>query len=360
MVNPEPITENSDAAGSGKSGCFEVQISLAGMDPANVLDLILPAKLSGATVSQLLEHAFPSGEDGQRAVASMFDLRSNPDLPDIYAVFRDAFAESRKGRCTLSFTGGDGLDLDLSGLVSQQLGASGQSAVSRLTIQIKQRYRVIEDATQSGFWGSKEGLLAWLQSLTVLYFLDKHKVEIPAPLPCGAGPGFTAAVADLESKDLITCHQDTQTFGITEEGRVFIGRLLSETESYIDAYDHFKDTGFDLNGDTLDPSSVEFDTGRGVDLRVHMFEAEGLDPVRTVFLLRLYDGTLDDFVPSWQGLLDDESFFDGILEPVVNRFEVDQAAIGQILESGYVLLEERADRARELESQQEIIGRVWA
>jgi hypothetical protein len=30
-------------------------------------------------------------------------------------------------------------------------------------------------------------------------------------------------------------------------------------------------------------------------LRVQIFIAEGLDPVRTVFLLRLYDGTLDEF-----------------------------------------------------------------
>ncbi len=95
--------------------------------------------------------------------------------------------------------------------------------------------------------------------------------------------------------------------------------MLTETESYIDLYDHFKDTEFDLDLDT-----TEFDTGRGVDLRVQVFLAEGLEPIRTVFLLRLYDGTLDDFVSTWECLIDDESFFDGILEPVVNLCEVDE------------------------------------
>ena len=95
-------------------------------------------------------------------------------------------------------------------------------------------------------------------------------------------------------------------------------------------------------------------------MRVQAFQIEGLDPVRTVFLLRLYDGTLDGFVATWKGLIEDESFFDSILEPVVNRCEVDEAVIGQIVDSGYGFLEERAEHARELESRQGIIGRVWA
>ena len=77
-------------------------------------------------------------------------------------------------------------------------------------------------------------------------------------------------------------------------------------------------------------------------------------------MLRLYDGTLDDYVSTWQDLLDDEVFFDAILEPAVNRCEVNEASIGQILESGYVYLEERVERTRELTSQQEIIRTVWA
>ncbi|MCH8282503.1 MAG: hypothetical protein IIC96_17720, partial [Chloroflexi bacterium] len=418
---------------------FEVRVSLTGMDPDDGLSVVLPAKLADTTVSQLLDYTFPPGEEDRRAVASMFDLRANPDLPEIYAVFLDAFDEWRKGRCTLVFTGGDGQDLDLAGLVSRQLefssaeaeapangnppnpplsalpqkrpqrvtlslpkglpqvshaskilrcaqddsfGASSslpkgceggipragvesiskgdrQSPYPRLAIHIERQYRAMEYATQMGFWGSSEELLEWLRSLTILYFMDKHEAEIEVSPPSDIGPGLMAAAA-LHAKDLISCSQDTKTFGITEEGRGFLSRLLTETESYIDLYDHFKDTSFDLNGDAFEFDTINFDTGRGVDLRVQVFLAEGLDPIRTVFLLRLYDGTLDDSVSNWKSLIDDESFFDRILEPVVNRYEVDGTVIGQIVESGYDFLEERETRARELESQREIIGRVWA
>ena len=77
---------------------------------------------------------------------------------------------------------------------------------------------------------------------------------------------------------------------ITPAGRRFIGALLSETEACIDRFDVFKDVLWDS-----DTGSAEFDTGYGEDLRVQIFIAEGLDPARTVFLLRLYDGTLDEF-----------------------------------------------------------------
>ena len=446
MAYSDPTADNIAGNPMDRSGWFEVWVSLTGMDPDDVLSVCLPAELSGITVSQLLDHVFPPGEDEQRSVASMFDLRANPDLPEIYEVFLDAFDARRNGRCTLAFSGGDGVNLDLSGVVSRLLifssargmerareslpsvpigeqtlnchsekrgdEESGEGAPEqeggcatqppqiprgiypershraqadrpqvkgispvgiayipagvrqprypRLNIQIDQQYHAVEYATQTGFWGAKEDLLEWLQSLTFLYFLDKHEVEIPAPLPAVSGAGLTAAAARLQSKGLISTPGDSRSFVITEEGRGFIGRLLSETESYIDLYDHFKDTSIDPDGESLDEESVEFGTGRGVDLRVQVFLAEGLDPLRTVFLLRLYDGALDCFVPAWEPLIEEESFFDGILEPVVNCCEVDEALISEIVDAGYGFLEERAERHRELESQQEIIKRLWA
>ena len=384
MANPESIM--ADAAPS-RTGCFEVRVSLTGMGPDDSLSIVLPPEFAGGTLFQLLAYTFPPGEEERRAVALMFDLRANPDLPEIYAVFLNAFDEWRNGRCALLFSASDGQDLDLAGLVSRLievpsagalvpanenplsppfgneevrgfLRAGGedisegdrQSPYPRLAIQIEQQHWAIEYATRMGFWESKQELLEWLRLLTVLYFLDKHEVEIPAAPSSGSGPILMAAVGALQEKGLISCSLDSQRFDITEEGRGFISRLLTETESYIDLYDHFKDVEFDLDSDT-----IAFDTGRGVDLRVQVFLAEGLDPIRTVFLLRLYDGTLDDSISTWESFIDDESFFDSILEPAVNRCEVDETVIGQIVESGYGFLEEREERARELESQQEVI-----
>ena len=74
----------------------------------------------------------------------------------------------------------------------------------------------------------------------------------------------------------------------------------------------------------------------------------------------MYDGTLDAFASTWQESINDESFFDSILEPVVNRQGVDEALIDQIIGAGYVYLEERHQAARESAESEEIIQRVQA
>ena len=74
--------------------------------------------------------------------------------------------------------------------------------------------------------------------------------------------------------------------------------------------------------------------------------------------MRLYDGTLDDFISTWTSLIHREEFFDGILEPVVNRYDVEEALMGWIMENGYSYLEEQEEKARELEAQKEIMRRV--
>ena len=184
--------------------------------------------------------------------------------------------------------------------------------------------------------------------------MDKHEFSLSVSSLGANGQESMPAAAILQSKNLIAPSEETEAFVITEEGRRFIGRLLAETESYIDLYDHFKDTDFEY-----DTQEVEFDSCRGVDLRVQVFMAEGLDPIKTVFLLRLYDGTLDSFASTWPSLIDDEDFLDGILEPVVNRYQVDEALIDRIIQSGYGYLEERQERARQLETQRDIVRRVW-
>ena len=84
----------------------------------------------------------------------------------------------------------------------------------------------------------------------------------------------------------------------------------------------------------------------GVDLRVEAFLAEGVDPVRAVFLLRLYDGTFDHRLRDWQAAIEDEEFYEGVLEPVVNRQSANPSEMELVIEGGLSLLEERQEQAR--------------
>ena len=254
----------------------------------------LPQEFLEGTVAGLLDRVFPVGDEERREIADRFDRRGNPDLPDIFAVFLAALEEWRDWRCALEVSvGRRGVELDapVRDLLPEGAGAP------LLSLRLEQRYRPLEYAVRHGFWPDRSELLDWLRSLALLYFLDKHEVRLEVQPSRPSGPSLARALDALRSQELVAPELSGDSEGvpadegagsalaITPEGRSFIARLLAETESYIDLYDHFQDVLADPDGE-----AVEFGTGRGVDLRVQAYLTDGLDPIRTVFLLRLYDG----------------------------------------------------------------------
>jgi hypothetical protein len=340
-------------------GTFELHVALDGMDPEDGLRIQLPLPAAGSSLSDFLDQVFPEDEEQQQQVTSLLDVRANPDLPDIYETILDAFDEWRSGRSTLSFRNDTNQPLDLADPVTNHLQPNAETPPFRkgglggfppFRLHIHRDYQPLEYAIQQDFWDTKAELLEWLQTHTLLYFMDKHELRLQASPPGGVDHALLPIAQLLQAQELIALSQETNTFAITREGRRFIGRLLAETESYIDLYDHFKDTAFEADADV-----VEFDTGHGADLRVMVFIAEGLDPIRTLFLLRLYDGTLDAFASTWQEFIGDESFFAGILEPVVNRQDVEEPLLERIVGAGFAYLEEKHEEARASASREEII-----
>ena len=356
VPGPDGASQRSTPA---SGGAFELHVALDGMDPEDGLRIQLPLPSAGTSLSNFLDQVFPEDEEQQQRVTSLLDVRANPDLPDIYDSILAVFDEWRSGRCTLSFQNDANQPLALADSVTNHLQPDivmppfrkgGLGGFPPFHLHIHRRYQPLEYAIQQGFWDTKAELLEWLQTHTLLYFMDKHELRLQASPPGGVDHALLPIAYLLQAQELIALSQETNTFTITREGRRFIGRLLAETESYIDLYDHFKDTAF-----AADAEVVEFDTGHGADLRVLVFIAEGLDPIRTLFLLRLYDGTLDAFASTWQELIGHESFFDGILEPVVNRQDVEEPLLERIVGAGFVYLEEKHEEARESASREEII-----
>ncbi len=350
---------------------FVLSVSLEGMDPEDGFWVVLPIGYTRNSVGWLLDQVFPEDQRERSTVESFLNVAANPDLPEIYAVMLQVAEEWRMGLCTLSVSTAGQDKLDLADPASNHLvrpspdyappdGRDDGGALlvgahkerPYLGLRVAQEYSALEYAVAQGFWQSRDELLAWLRELTVLYFMDKFEYDLPAPGP-DSGVYPIPGVTRLQDEDLIAPCEDTGRFFITEDGRRFIGRLLIETESYIDQYDHFKDVDFDGDAD-----EVCFDRGRGVDLRAQVFIAEGLDPVRAVFLLRLYDGAMDGFASTWTRLIEDEGFFGELLEPVVNRYNVSENLIGKVIDAGYGYIEERHEEARQLAAEREIVGRV--
>ncbi len=350
---------------------FVLSVSLEGMGPEDGFWVVLPIGYTRNSVGWLLDQVFPEDEHGRSTVESFLNVAANPDLPEIYAVMLQVAEEWRMGLCILSVSTAGQDKLDLADPASNHLvrpspdyappdgrddeGAPIMGAHNGrpyLGLRVAQEYSALEYAVAQGFWQSRDELLAWLRELTVLYFMDKFEYDLTeADQDSGGDP--VPGIKGLQDEDLIAPCEDTGSFFITEDGRGFIGRLLIETESYIDQYDHFKDVDFDGDAD-----EVCFDRGRGVDLRAQVFIADGLDPVRTVFLLRLYDGAMDEFESTWTRLIEDEEFFGELLEPVVNRYNVSEDLIGKVIDAGYGYIEERHEEARQLAAEREIVGRV--
>ena len=354
---------------------LSLSVSLAGLPQDADLQLTLPgdyADYARVSLGQILETVFPVDEAGRQAVEDKLDVGENPDLPDIYDCFLPVIDQYRRGLCSLKLTtgldGAAGGPAELSDLVSRHwqpatAGSGDNPPCSRLALTIEPEYCALDYAVAQGYWENSAELLAWLQAHTLLYFLDKHEYRLPAPVDAGQGVALSDTVENLCHRNLLhaaedtgvedTGAEDTEAYRITPAGRQFIGALLAETESYIDRFDEFKDVFWDE-----ETGAAEFATGYGDDLRVPVFIAEGLDPVRTVFLLRLYDGALDRFAATWPELIGDAGFFNRILEPVVNRAPAPEELLPAIIEDGYAYTEAQAESAREGQVQARIARQV--
>jgi hypothetical protein len=322
----------------------------------------LPSEHLEHSVSQLLDQVFPADAEKRQDISARFDLRANPDLPDIYAVLLAVCEEWRDWRCALlASAAAESVELDET--VSRLLRSEGDTR--SVSLRLEQRYSPLEHVVRHGLWASRGELLGWMRSLVALYFIDKHEAVIEAPVSGKAGPALARAMPDLEAQGIIGPQSrgdeddrnvpegGGRVYAITSEGRRFISRLLAETESYIDAYDHYQDTLADPDGELVD-----FGTGRGLDLRVEVFLAEGLDPIRTVFLLRLYDGTLDARLRDWTDAIETEELFEGLLEPVVNRDSLSADAMQEVLDLGHAWLEEQRELARRAEQDRDLLRRA--
>ena len=334
-----------DKVSPAEESSFELQITLGDMDMEDAFRTVLPPRMSQLTVRALLDEVFSEDEAAQTEFLSALDVRANPDLPEMYEELLDIFDEWRHGDCTLRVFASDGPELRLEDRVAEHLSVrrTGGETVAgdpALHLVIYQTYDVLGRFAE---WGGADGeLLKWLQRHTLLYFMDRHGFRPPvAPLD-EPDLGLAPIAQDLVSRDLIAASEESGVYEFTEEGARFIEQMIEEAESYIDRYDLFSDVLVDL-----DSEEMEFGTGCGEDLRVQVYESEGVDPVRAVFLLRLYDSTLDIYLETWREEVHREEFFNEALRPVLDSARVEDDLVGLVIESGYAHVEEIAEEAAE-------------
>ena len=329
-----------------------LRVTLGDMYLEDAFRVTLPPSYARLRLGEFLDRLFPTDDVRQARIREYFDMRENPDLPEIYDVLAEVFREWNIGRCTLRFFVNFGPELDLSEGLRKHLSVArpavrGALAGAMLDLVIEQRYRPLDYAVGRGYARSKAELLEWLQDHTLLSLLEGDGLKLEVEPRSEAGRRLLPIASRLCEKDLLEPSQETQAFVVTREGKRLLANMVSEAESYIERYDVFKDVLYDLEA-----RSAAFDTGRGEDLRVPVYEAEGLDPLRTVFLLRLYDADLEGHQHDLR-----EGSFEQLLAPVVDHQHVDEATVEWIIERGFAYVEEQDEESRRLARWQEVSSR---
>ena len=312
-----------------------LEIRLYGLHHDDVLRLEVIPGLAGLSVGDLLVEVFRGHEASPFTEA---ELRDNPDLPDLFQQFTDLFERWTEGVATLRLHRPGGEEIDPGAPVEAVL------VESRLNLVARQTFEVLDWFAANG--GERAELTGWLRRSALLYAIDKHELAV---LDEPDSPVLPVA-RELQTDGVLEV-DETGRFRITGSGREILGAVLAETEAYIDRYDIFCDVHYDL-----ETQSVRFGTGNGEDLRVQVYESEGIDPIRAVFMLRLYDGSLDGHPACWTDKIVSEEVFDWMLSPVLDRSMLSEDDLEWIIEAGFAETEERAEEARRDEARRRVLS----
>ena len=336
-------------------GSFGLRVTLGDMGLDDAFRLRLPLAMSWLTVGGLLEEVFSEDDAARRRFLSALDTQANPDLPAIYDELLDIFARWRRDDCTLTFFARHGPQVRLADPVQDHVNLrvsqrEEQAEDPTLDLAIEETHDVLGRFAD---WGGGNGaLMRWLQQRTLLYFMDKHRFRLSVDPSDKLGRDLLPIANELASRGLVAGSEESGVYEPTDESDELVQQMVVEAESYIDRFDLFNDTLLKVD------EEVEFGVGIGEDLRVQVYESEGVDPVRAVFLLLLYDSTLDAYSETWQEEIHREEFFNELLRPVLDHARVDDELIGLVIESGYAHSEELSEAAEERAFEQEVLRRV--
>ena len=163
--------------------------------------------------------------------------------------------------------------------------------------------------------GDEKGKIVELQRMLFL-----HQIAVGGTVDVTKEyPDLPDVISFAEKKTWIEIDVQKAAYKLTQEGQQVHETLMTEAEDLIRRYDIFADVDVDMTG------NARFDTGLGKDLRVAVWELDGIDPFRARFLLGLNDGEWNN-LPDWQDKMQDEGWWDGIMD-VVER-AADAAMVG--------------------------------
>lgn len=162
-----------------------------------------------------------------------------------------------------------------------------------------------------------------IPELAKLYFL--HRLAIGTPVDVTKDiPELIDVIQECEQDGLIEIDVKSASYKLTAKGLRTHESYIEEAQNLIRRYDIYGDVDVDGAG------QVYFDTGLGQDVRVPVFELEGIDPFRARFLLGLNDKEWDA-LEQWEQQCTSEKWYREIFAPVEQAPAVDEVGKGKLL-----------------------------
>ena len=252
---------------TGAQSRLLLRITLGDMPLEDAFEVETPFP-ADITLGSLIDATFPPDPCDQRQVKRLLDARANPDLPDMYDALLELLDHWRERRCDLRFYVNHGVELTLDARIDGWL-VERDGAPALLDLVMEQLPTPLEYAVHQGYADDSGAVLRWLEETAVLFFLWRRPDT--ERLGVAEDARLAEVVHRLDDLGYVSICDGAEE--VSPQGDQHMQQFISEAESYVDRYDLFSDV---LPGAA--PGSHRFGTGRGIDLRVHVYEAEGVGP----------------------------------------------------------------------------------
>ncbi len=318
---------------------IRLRITLGDMPLDEAFEAGVPNVDMEGTLGELLERLF--GGDGAWRPSDE-DLAGNPDLPDLGDELEAIFRSSDAGRSAVGLFINHGPEARAESVLGELCRTAhapdGTGEVPLLDLVIEQRFTPLAYSVGLGHWAGRDELREHLETTALL--ASDHGREA-ACRPESAGSRIQALAESLRGSGLLDDGCE-----LTAEGVAALDTLEERRRGLRRDYDVFGDILLDEEAGV-----VEVGSGRGEDMRHHVYEAEGLDPVATAFEVVGIDH-VDEWIDDWARSEDPAAFFDTLLAYTVETEPPSEPALDDIIEAGLAYMEEvseaeeAADRAR--------------
>jgi hypothetical protein len=323
---------------------FDLRITF-GDDPLDTAFWVtIPGAAQVLTLRQLVQQYVmgESREDRERITANL-DTESNPDLPSLYLAVRRAFDDMAKGRAIVRFYINKGpADVNLDDPVTRHFNRAYSQQYDLdyrlidLVLDVTDLPRLVIPPQQQA------EQMREFRLILLLYLMDRYGRDFVfegqdldvTGIEAVADWAVTKGWLDLSAKDVRGEYKPV--YSRTEQGNKLLRSLVRETDDLIKNYDQFGDV-------TLTEEPPRFQTGRGEDLRIWVYQAENVDPLRAAFLMNIENGLYDH---NWRQVFRDDAFYRELIMIAGAESPVTAQKLDRIIRAGRQWAAERRDQVR--------------